>query len=741
MAPPTSTASTATTSESSAADNVRDFAETDWTVGALAAGRQGSRVATPWDAVKNLLFHAPLPGGVMTGKMGVRVDLDGPQRGGGVEFAVRSARSPGALLTSLDPAKYRTMRDVFTDTCARHAELRCMGSRPILRMRVEAGVEKYVLGPYEWISFQEAHAYASDVGLGLASVCGLAPGDMVNFFADTSAKWHLAMQACFRHGFVVTTTYANLGEDAVEYAIQQAEVSTVFTDAALAAGIVARVVARCPKVKHVVFIEDRRPCTHATFVADEDVKKAMPRGVKAHALEEIRAAGAAAAAVAAAPPALPNVDPNSPCVIMYTSGSTARPKGVIISHANLLAVMCGTTRAMPAMGPSDTYVGYLPLAHILEMIAELGTLQAGGSIGYGSPKTLSDAGVSIDPDTCRGDAPELKPTLMAAVPMVFDKIRAAVLAKVAATGGIAAKLFAFALERKIRALESGHAAPLWDLLVFDKLRARLLGGRVRFMLSGGGPLSRETQVFMNVVCNCPVGQGYGLTESCGAVTTVWPNDRSYGRCGAPIECNQVALVDWEDGGYYADPARDPAKESKLPRGEIVVGGHNITMGYYKMPDETAKAYFCTPDGMRWFRTGDVGEVYPNGTLRLIDRKKELVKLSGGEYVSYGKLEPLLRESKFVDNGFIYANSEASFCVAVVTPRPTLQAVPSDADVLADITSIFKANRCQAFEIPKRVRVVTDVAWTPESDLVTAALKLKRHNLQKHYKGVVEELYR
>jgi len=709
----------------------RPFRESDWSVDAIAAGRQGLSRATAWDALANVFASPALPGGTMDGAVAVAVTLDDGST------AYRSARTPGRLLSTLDDS-YATMRDVFDASAHRFAALPCMGQRRILRMRVEGGVEKHTLGPYEWITYQAAHRAARDVGKGLVRACGVKPGDFVNFFAETSMQWHLTMQACFRHGLVVTTTYANLGEAAVEYAIQQAEVPVVFTDAALAESVVARVVARCAKVKHVVFVPDRRPPAHASFVGDDDVKRAMPRGVKAHSLDEIQALGAE---VPDEQENLPPLAPDQYCVVMYTSGSTAVPKGVLISHANMLAVMCGTTRAMPAMGPGDVYMGYLPIAHILEMIAEVGTVATGSCIGYGSPRTLSDAGVNVDAEACRGDAPELRPTLMAAVPMIFDKIRAAVLGKVAATGGLAAALFAFALQSKIRALEQGKAAPLWDLLVFDKLRTRLLGGRIRFMLSGGGPLSRATQQFMNVVCNCPVGQGFGLTEVVGSCTTVWPHDRSYGRCGAPIECNQIRLVDWEEGGYYVDPARDPARASPNPRGEVVIGGHNVTPGYFKMPDETAASYFTTPDGTRWFRTGDVGEIHPNGALQIIDRKKSLVKISGGEYLSLGKLEPLLLLSDYVDNGFIYAHGESSYCVAVVVPRPNLKTTPADKDVLADVHRVFAANGCQHFEMPKKLRVVTDVVWTPESDLVTAALKLKRQNLYRHYKSLLEEMYR
>lgn len=410
------------------------------------------------------------------------------------------------------------------------------------------------------------------------------------------------------------------------------------------------------------------------------------------------------------------------------------PKGVLISNGNMLAVVAGTSGAIPNMGPGDRFVAYLPLAHILEMIAELGTLYCGGLIGYGSPKTLSTTGVGLDATTCVGDAPALQPTLLAAVPMIFDKIRAAVLAKVAQTGGIKAKLFTHALNAKIHAVEKGLGAPLWDLILFDKLRAQLLGGKVRYMLCGGGPLSRQTQLFMNAVFNCPVGSGMGCTETGGAMSTCWPNDReAFGRAGAPIHCNQIKLESWEDGGYFTT-------DKPNPRGEILVGGPNVTMGYYKMPEETAKAYFVDNEGVRWFRTGDVGEMWPNGTLQVVDRKKDLVKLSGGEYVSYGKLEPLVRDSQYVDNAFVHANPLRSYVVAVCTLKPGLPEQPTEAEVLADITKILKSTPgVVSFEIPKKLKIVHD-AWTPESDLVTAALKLKRHNLEKKYKQDIADMY-
>lgn len=693
-----------------------------WDVGASLATQAGLINATPAKALSSLFVAPELLGGAMKNAMGLQVSPG----------LWRSVRSLDALVEAPEQ-DMQAVRELFSRSASRHPNEPCMGSRRILNVRVDAkGVEKYTLGDYAYTNFTDTLTTVTHFGKGLRAL-GVEPQMLVNFFADTCAEWQMAAQACFQHNIVVTTTYANLGEEAVAFAIQQGDMTTIFTDASLAAGILGSVLKKCPKVKQVIYIPDRRPATFAGTPSAEDIAISLGADIKAYSFYEVVEMGKAKQDEAEVQPPT-EISRSDLCVVMYTSGSTAMPKGVLISNGNMLSVVAGSAGAIPGMGPGDRFAAYLPLAHILGMICEIGTLYYGGCVGYASPKTLSSAGVGIDPGTCEGDAPVLKPTLLAAVPMIFDKIRSAVLAKVSATGGFKAKLFMHALAAKVKAVERGNGAPFWDLLLFDKLRTQLLGGQVRYMLCGGGPLSRQTQLFMNAVFNCPVGQGMGSTETTGCAFTCWPNDReAFGRAGAPICCNQVRLEDWDEGQYYS-------KDLPNPRGELIVGGPNITQGYFKLPEETEKAYYVDADGMRWFRTGDIVEMWPNGTIQVVDRKKDLVKLSGGEYVSYGKLEPLVRESEFVDNGFVHANPMRTYAVVFVTLRPTLETIPTEQQVLDDITRIMKHTKgVVPFEIPKKIKIVTD-AWTPESDLVTAALKLKRHNLEKKYHDDIARLY-
>ncbi len=347
----------------------------------------------------------------------------------------------------------------------------------------------------------------------------------------------------------------------------------------------------------------------------------------------------------------------------------------------------------------------------------------------------------------KGDGAVLQPTVMAAVPAIMEKIRRGISAKVAAKGAVASWLFKTGFERKSAALAGGNKAPFWDRLLFDKIRTEALGGRVRMMISGGGPLNKETQQFMNVVFNCPVGQGYGLTESMGAGTIVWPHDREFGLVGPPVQSVDIKLRDWPEGGYYTK--MDP------PRGEVMLSGGVVADGYYELPEKTASDFITDEaDGRVWFCTGDIGEFNEQGVLRIIDRKKDLVKLVTGEYISLGKIESTMLLCPYITAIMAYGDGDASAAVAVVTPDVAairakfpdqssiedMAASPEvNALILGDLKRIAKAKNFPKTETPSKVMIATE-EWTPESGLVTASLKLKRKALMDKYKDDLVALY-
>ena len=183
---------------------------------------------------------------------------------------------------------------------------------------------------------------------------------------------------------------------------------------------------------------------------------------------------------------------------------------------------------------------------------------------------------------------------------------------------------------------------------------------MRLILAGGAPLSPDAHEFLRASLGVVLVQGYGLTESC-ACACIMDNDQvDTGGVGPPLYGVKISLVNWEEGNYRVT-------DKPCPRGEILIGGENVATGYYKMPEKTAEDFFTDDDGVRWFKTGDIGQIDENGTLRIVDRKKDLVKLQFGEYISLGKVEAELKTCPLVENICIYGDSTQTFVVALIVP--------------------------------------------------------------------------
>uniref|UniRef100_A0AAQ5XFZ3 long-chain-fatty-acid--CoA ligase n=1 Tax=Amphiprion ocellaris TaxID=80972 RepID=A0AAQ5XFZ3_AMPOC len=554
----------------------------------------------------------------------------------------------------------------------------------------------------------------------------------IAIFCETRAEWIVVAQACFMYNFPLVTLYATLGPMAIAHGLNETEVTHIITSKDLLQSRLKAILCDVPRLQYVIVV-DSKPTSWPD----------ISRGIMVYSMEAVKEMGSKPDNSEHLQP-----EPSDIAVIMYTSGSTGIPKGVMISHGNLIAGITGMAERIPNLNETDTYIGYLPLAHVLELSAELVCISHGCRIGYSSPQTLADQSTKIKKGS-KGDTSVLKPTLMAAVPEIMDRIYKNVMTKVEEMSKFQKTLFVLAYNYKMEQISKGYGTPLCDSLVFKRVRA-LLGGNTRVLLSGGAPLSAATQRFMNICLCCPVGQGYGLTETCGAgtISEVW--DYSTGRVGAPLVCSEITLKDWEEGGYYST-------DKPNPRGEILIGGPNVTMGYYKNEGKNLEGFYVDEKGQRWFCTGDIGEFHPDGCLKIIDRKKDLVKLQAGEYVSLGKVEAVLKNCPLIDNICAYANSDQSYVISFVVPnqkqlmtlaeqiqvRGTVEEICNNSqvekEVLRIITEAAISAKLERFEIPKKIRLSAE-PWTPETGLVTDAFKLKRKELKTHYQEDIERMY-
>ena len=431
-------------------------------------------------------------------------------------------------------------------------------------------------------------------------------------------------------------------------------------------------------------------------------------------------------------------------VIMYTSGTTGRPKGVTLKNSALISSVIAGLKIFDHWGvpfEDDTsMLSYLPLAHIFEQQAEAMMLGAGGKIGY----------YSGDFKLILNDLEELKPTAFVGVPRVFAKFQQRIEESIEESSFIVKKLFKFAYNRQLRhaqdPLRVGRSK-IWDMLVFSKVRAKLLP-ECKLVITGSAPMSAQTNDFLKICLICPVVQGYGLTETVGGVVLSPPNASLSGNCGGPFPSVQVKLTDVPEMGYRAT-------DVPYPRGEICLKGPVITSGYYKNEEATKEVF--DEDG--FFHTGDIGQWLADGSLQIVDRKKNLFKLSQGEYISPEQLEQEYQKAKLIAQIFVHGDSFHNYLVAVVIPDLINAKAAGYTDqkslatneafkkeVLQQLNELTKSCGFKGYERIKDCYIDTrDInelgqGFHLQNDLLTPSFKLKRPQLKQMYKTELEAMY-
>nr|UBK24467.1 LACS4 [Paeonia ostii]WMY82091.1 LACS4 [Paeonia sp.] len=582
-------------------------------------------------------------------------------------------------------------------------------------------------GKYVWQSYKEVYDLVIKVGNSIRS-CGVGEGGRCGIYGANSPEWIMSMEACNAHGLYCVPLYDTLGSSAVEFIICHAEVSIVFVEEK-----------KIPELLKILPNTTNYLKTVVSFgkVAPEQKEEIERVGLAVYSWDEFLQLGINEQFD------LPKTKKNDICTIMYTSGTTGDPKGVMITNESIVTLIAGVKRFLDSVNEeltvNDVYLSYLPLAHIFDRVIEELFIFHGAQIGFwrGDVKLLVE------------DIGELKPTIFCAVPRVLDRIYSGLTQKISSGGLIKNTVFKFAHAYKLQNLKKGHktseASPLADKIVFSKVKEGL-GGRVRLILSGAAPLSTHVESFLRVVTCAHVLQGYGLTESCAGTFVSLPNEMSMlGTVGPPVPNVDVCLESVPEMGYDA--------LSDTPRGEICIKGKTLFSGYYKREDLTKEVMV---DG--WFHTGDVGEWQPNGSMKIIDRKKNIFKLSQGEYVAVENLENIYGLVSAIDSIWIYGNSFESFLIGVVNPNKQAlehwaeeNGITGDFDslcenpkakeyIIGELSKLGKEKKLKGFEFVRAVHL-DPVPFDMERDLLTPTFKKKRPQLLKYYQKVIDEMYK
>ncbi|KAJ2656627.1 medium-chain fatty acid-CoA ligase faa2 [Coemansia sp. RSA 1200] len=596
-------------------------------------------------------------------------------------------------------------------------------------------------GAYRWVTWDLFHERFVNLGSGLR-VLGVEPGDRVGVLLDNSVEWVEAEFACYYHRFVLVPMFVSLSVAALEHIVAQAEMKVVVASTRHAQAVL-RIAGSVPGLRTVALVDQDGIAGPSSLALQSHGGASRPTVMPFRAVEDL------GARQPAEPEKLPA--PGDVATIVYTSGTSGTYKGVVLTHANMLATVAAAAALiehgeMYPFSAHDCSLGFLPLAHCLGRMVMHVALSFGGRTAF--PRS--------DPSKLVEDLRALQPTVFVGVPRIFNRIQDRILAAVKVKGGLPSALFQYAYSTKRGNLTArGQASHwLWDRVVFKPLRDKF-GGNLRLIVSGSAPISAETLEFLRCCFSCKVLEGYGLSETIGPTTVTQMGDTESGNVGAPIPCAMMKLRSVPDLGYTVDDA-------PYPRGEILIKGGHVASEYYARPDLTRQAF--TEDG--WLCTSDIGFLDSRNRLHVIDRKNNLFKLAQGEFVAPEKIENVCMDHFVVNQAFVYGDPLKSALVAIVVPDETLlpmflkskgalparyaanAAGPAFADlcghsgaceeVLAELSAWCRTHDLLGYEIPKRIRLLP--VPFDKAGLLTPTLKLKRREAKVHFADILDDLY-
>lgn len=619
-------------------------------------------------------------------------------------------------MESLDP-QVASAHDFFEQTANRVPGARCLGHR-------EYSPSTKTWGPYIWETYGQVQERRKNFGVGIvqlyqkAGVTGKQHG--VGLWCQNRPEWQIVDLGCMSQSLFTVSLYDTLGPETTEYIIKHAGLTSVCTSLSHIPALI-KLAPRCPSLKIIVSLD---PLYDGELPGQSkaDILNALAAdaGLQIHYIRDVEKLGESTPRPYHAP------QPEDIITINYTSGTTGPPKGVVLTHANAVAG-ASASLCIFQQTTGDVMCSYLPLAHIFERVTEAGLLWAGSAIGFFHGNVLE----LVD------DFKLLRPTALTSVPRLYNRFGGAIKAATVEQSGFKGALSRHIVSTKLAAMKEPHGKASNTHAIYDRIWGRKVAAglgfdRCRGMVSGSAPIDPSLQQFLRAVFGNSFLQGYGLTETYAIALAQAGGDMTAGNCGGVMPTTELCLMDVPDMEYLAT-------DKPHPRGELLIRGPTVFKEYFKNEKETKDAIL--EDG--WFRTGDIATVDELGRFKIIDRRKNVLKLAQGEYISPERIENVyLGHLSWIGQAYVHGDSDKAFLVAIFGIQPDMFATfltkllgkevsPTDLKaldaaaqepkvrkaVLKELERVGKKNKFNSYERARGVRLMIE-PFTIENELLT-----------------------
>ena len=576
--------------------------------------------------------------------------------------------------------------------------------------------------PYTWITYNQILERAKQVGSGLIDL-GVKPNQFIGIIAGNRIETAIVEQVCYCYSMVYLPI-PDSNFETIKSVIQLTEVKIVILEKIIKARqILINIMNMEFSLNIIVVIE----------TPDEEIiELANDYQIKIVQFSTVEKAGKLSIRELIIP------KPDDLYTITWTSGTTGSPKGIMLTHKNLIASFSGAYNALVKdvginFDAHQVYLSFYPCAHIAEIFMKNFMYGVGGRVGF----------FAGDRTKLLNDAQTLKPTIFLGPVQLVTHLLESVIAK-HQKSWFKLKLFNAAMNAKTKLHKKGifTSSTIWDYLVFRKIK-KLFGGKVELFAVGNAPINDYCLNFIRCSLGTKVAFNYGLTETSGLISLSYPFDFQPGSVGPPLTCSLVKLIDAPQLNYFVENGF----------GEICAKGANVFSGYYK--DEALTKTVIDEDG--WFHTGDIGTWLSNGSLKIIDRRKSIFILSNGERIIPEKIESAFVQIPIIHQIFVYGDKNHDFVVAIVVPNQDLLKIwCKKKKIIGSTRSLYEhpnvikfifqemqkfgiKNNFSSYEIPKNI-TLSEEYFTQENGLLTATKKPKRHQIYTTFQIDFENMF-